>query len=106
MVVDIGCAREYMEAVWEMMQRTQADDFILASGTPVRIRAIINEAAAILGIGSVSVVANPSLLRPGKQPTLVGDSSKAQRAFGFQPTRNVYDILHEALSTPTRKEQQ
>jgi GDP-D-mannose dehydratase len=75
-----------MGVVVKLMGLDYSDDFIVASGNPVAIRHIIGRMMKVLGCENYSIKADPSLLRPGKQPTLIGDTTKIRRATGWRPS--------------------
>lgn len=95
MLVDIGYAREYMQVAHQMLQYRIPDDFVIATGQPCSIRHIVESAMyrAKIPLCNFSdiVRVDPSLLRPGKQPTLIGNPSKAREAFRI-------DFVHSAKS--------
>ena len=97
MVVDIGYARDYMAGAVDILQQKKPDDFILASGLCYTIHAIAGRVTTILRQSSYTVRADKTLLRPGKQPTLVGDIGKAYRAFRFSPDCSMNNLLSMIL---------
>ena len=86
MKVDWGYAREYMEAAWSILQLERADDFIIATGETHSVREWLDEAFAVVNLNPGDYVrTNPSLIRPATTSVLLGNATKAQRAFGFNP---------------------
>lgn len=86
MKVDWGYAREYMEAAWSILQLERPDDFIIATGETHSVREWLNEAFAVVGLNPCDYArTNPSLIRPATTSVLLGDATKAHRAFGFNP---------------------
>jgi GDPmannose 4,6-dehydratase len=86
MKVDWGYAREYMEAAWSILQLERADDFIIATGETHSVREWLDEAFAVVNLNPSDYVrTNPSLIRPATTSVLLGNATKAQRAFGFNP---------------------
>lgn len=84
--IDWGYAKEYMEAAWNIMQQTQADDYIICTGEAHSVQEFVNEAFAVVNLDPAQYVKiNPKFLRPATNTVLVGDISKAKRAFGFNP---------------------
>lgn len=99
MVVDIGYAREYMQAAVGILRQDKAEDFVVASDYPQSIKDIIEDAMAFFAPNaSYEITSDPSLLRPGKQPTLIGDCTKAHNQFGFSPQTNVHQLLKMLIS--------
>lgn len=84
--IDWGYSREFMEAAWQMLQLDAPDDFVIATGEAHSVREWVDEAFAAAGLRADDhVEIDPKLLRPTKTSALVGDISKARRAFGFNP---------------------
>jgi GDPmannose 4,6-dehydratase len=84
--VDWGYAREYMEAAWHMLQLDQPDDFIIATGEAHTVQEFVQEAFAVVNLKpDAYVVSSQSLFRPTKTGVLIGDTTKARNAFGFEP---------------------
>ncbi len=84
--IDFGYAKEYMETAWNIMQLEKPDDFIICTGEVHSVKEFLDEAFRLVGLNADDYVEfDPKFKRPGKTDTLVGDSSKAQRTFGFKP---------------------
>lgn len=106
-VVDIGCAREYMEGVHRLMQLPQPGDYVLSSGRHWTIRGLVECAFRTAGVknkfDSLSV-SDDTFHRPGPPCQLVGDSAKAREAFGFRPLRGPGDLVEELVEKYRREE--
>jgi len=84
--IDWGYAREYMEAAWQILQLDEPDDFVIATGQAHSVREWVEKAFAVVNLKPDGyVVTDPNLLRPTKTSSLVGDITKAQKTFGFNP---------------------
>ncbi len=84
--IDWGYAKEYMEAAWNIMQLDQPADFIICTGEVHSLQEFLDEAFRQVGLNAVEHVEfDPRFARPGNTSVLIGDYSKAQRAFGFEP---------------------
>ena len=84
--IDWGYAKDYMEAAWEIMQLGYPDDFVIASGESHSVREWVDEAFGAVNLNPDDyVIIDPTLLRPSKTSSLIGDTSKAYKAFGFKP---------------------
>lgn len=84
--IDWGYSKEYMEAAWNILQLDKPDDFIIATGEAHSVQEFVDEAFRIADLDPKRYVrTNPAFLRPAKNTTLVGDTSKAKAAFGFEP---------------------
>lgn len=97
--LDIGCAYEYMTAARTIMSLDKPDDFVIGTGKSKLIVEVVKEAFHIMGVpfNIDTVLGDPNNRRPGPQPKLVANYSKAKNVFGFAPLRNVIDIVHELV---------
>jgi GDPmannose 4,6-dehydratase len=84
---DWGFAGDYVEAMWLMMQQTEADDFVISTGKEHTVREFLQVVFDHAGLGSYEkyVVVDPKLFRPNEIPSLVGDSTKAHSVLGWSP---------------------
>ncbi|TSA00523.1 MAG: GDP-mannose 4,6-dehydratase [Nitrospiraceae bacterium] len=81
---DWGHAREYVQAMWIMLQQDQPDDYVIATGEQHSVREFAELAFARLGLDYRDhVVVDPQFLRPADVETLLGDASKARRQLGW-----------------------
>ena len=92
--IDWGYAKEYMEAAWSILQQEKPDDFIIATGEDHSIREFVNEAFKLLNLDPEKYVStDQSLFSPAKTGLLVGDTTKAKSAFGFEPKVRFRDLV-------------
>lgn len=83
---DWGYAKDYVRAMWLMLQQERPDDFVIATGQTHSVRELVEEAFGYVGLDwKQHVVLDPALVRPAEIDVLVGDYSKAQRVLGWQP---------------------
>lgn len=100
---DWGYAREYMEAVWLMLQQNKPDDFVIATGESHSVREFVEETCRNLDIdlvwqgsgreekgidkktGKVIIELDDRYLRPAEVDNLRGDASKAKRILNWEP---------------------
>lgn len=84
---DWGYAPEYVEAMWLMLQQSQPDDYVIATGETHSIREFLEEAFRLAGLGDWQryVSTDPEFFRPAEVDLLVGDASKAKRNLGWEP---------------------
>jgi GDPmannose 4,6-dehydratase len=83
---DWGYAKDYVRAMWLMLQQGKADDFVIATGESHTVRDLCSIAFSYLGLDYKDfVVIEERLLRPADIHTLVGDSSKARKKLGWEP---------------------
>ncbi|MBX3411262.1 MAG: GDP-mannose 4,6-dehydratase [Pirellulales bacterium] len=84
---DWGFAADYVRAMWLMLQRDRADDYVIATGQKHSVRELVERAFACVGLDADKYVeCDPTLLRPAEVNTLRGDASKARRELGWEPT--------------------
>ena len=84
--IDWGYAKEYMEAAWQILQQPQGDDFIIATGEIHSVKEWLQEAFALVGLDPERYVRfDQRFMRKADTSLLVGDTSKAKKAFGFEP---------------------
>ncbi|GAB3678661.1 hypothetical protein GCM10028792_20750 [Salinisphaera aquimarina] len=112
---DWGHARDYVEAMWRMLQQDQPDDYVIATGEQHSVRDFIEAAAATLDIrlawsdegvdevgridggDQVIVRVDPVYYRPTEVESLLGDASKARAALGWEPTVSFEALVSEMM---------
>lgn len=95
--IDWGYAREYMETACQILQLDRPDDFVIATGEAHSVKEWVEKAFAVVNLKPGDYVqTDPSLLRPTKTSTLIGDISKAKKAFRFNP-RVKFETLVELM---------
>jgi GDPmannose 4,6-dehydratase len=83
---DWGYAKDYVEAMWLMMQQTKPDDYVIATGETHSVREFLDEAFGYLDLDWREYVEiDPRYYRPAEVDLLLGDASKARRVLGWQP---------------------
>ena len=83
---DWGFAGDYVEAMWQMLQADQPDDYVIATGETHSVREFVELAFAELGLDpDQHVRVDPAYFRPAEVDILQGDASKARAALGWQP---------------------
>ncbi len=86
---DWGYARDYVEAMWLMLQHDQPDDFVVATGESLSIREFLEYCFSHVDLDwNEHVEIDPRYFRPTEVNVLQGDSSKAREALGWKPTLN------------------
>src|SRR5438067_13748096 len=82
---DWGYAKEYVDAMWLMLQQPEAEDFVIATGETHSVRDFLNEAFGYLDLDwHEHVEIDPRYYRPAEVDLLVGDSSKARAKLGWE----------------------
>ena len=83
---DWGFAGDYVEAMWLMLQQDQPDDYVVATGETVAVRAFCERAFARVGLNySDFVEIDPRYFRPAEVDLLLGDPKKAMSKLGWKP---------------------
>ncbi len=84
---DWGFARDYVQAMWMMLQQESPDDYVIATGESHSVREFCELAFGRLGLDYKKyVVSDPLYMRPTEVDILLGDSSKARKKLGWKPT--------------------
>jgi GDPmannose 4,6-dehydratase len=83
---DWGHAKDFVEAMWLMLQQDEADDYVIATGETHSVREFLDEAFGRLDLDWKQFVEiDPRYFRPAEVDLLVGDASKARRKLGWEP---------------------
>ena len=91
---DWGFAGDYVEAMWQMLQQDEPDDFVVATGEPHSVRDFFEIAFAHVGLDPERYVkTDPEFLRPAEVDQLVGDASKARKQLGWEPKHSFRDLV-------------
>ena len=95
---DWGHARDYVQAMWLMLQQEKADDYVIATGRTTSIRDLCTIAFGHVGLTAEDHVTTRSdLIRPAEVDVLLGDSSKAQQVLGWKPETSLEDMIAEMV---------
>lgn len=95
---DWGHAKEYVKAMWQMLQKDKPNDYIIATGETHSVREFLEVAFTYVGLDYRDyVVVDPLFVRPAEVELLLGDSSKAQRELGWEYTLSFEDLVHEMV---------
>ena len=108
-----GHARDFVEAMWLMLQQDDADDYVIATGEQYSVREFVEEAAPYFGmkiewmgegideIGydwntkKAVIKVNPKYFRPAEVETLLGDASKAKKKLGWEPKISFKQLVED-----------
>jgi GDPmannose 4,6-dehydratase len=112
---DWGHARDYVEAMWLMLQQDHAEDFVIATGETHKVREFVEEAFAYAGIniewqgsglnevgkdkktGNILVSVDKRYFRPTEVDLLLGDASKAYALLGWKPHITFKTLVEEMM---------
>jgi GDPmannose 4,6-dehydratase len=110
---DWGHARDFVEAMWLMLQQDKADDFVIATGKQYSVRDFVDAAAPYFGMniqwydrdldevgvdlnsGRIVIRVNPKYFRPTEVETLLGDATKARTILGWTPKTSFHDLVKD-----------
>ncbi|MBX3022820.1 MAG: GDP-mannose 4,6-dehydratase [Bdellovibrionales bacterium] len=91
---DWGFAKDYVEAMWLMLQQKEAEDFVIATGETHSVRDFLNLAFKCVGKSwEEHVEIDPRYLRPTEVDLLLGDASKAHQKLGWKPKTSFKDLV-------------
>lgn len=108
---DWGYAPEYVEAMWLMLQQSEPDDYVIATGETHSVREFVEFAFKYAGFdivwegkgveergidkktGKTLVEVSPEFFRPAEVDVLIGDCSKAKEKLGWQPRTRFADLV-------------
>jgi GDPmannose 4,6-dehydratase len=110
---DWGHAKDFVEAMWLMLQQDEPDDFVIATGVQYSVRDFVEEAAPYFGMnivwkgegldevgidkntGRTIIKVNPKYFRPAEVETLLGDATKAKENLGWEPKISFKQLVED-----------
>ncbi|MGE4505439.1 MAG: GDP-mannose 4,6-dehydratase [Desulfovibrionaceae bacterium] len=113
---DWGHAKDYVEAMWRMLQQPEPRDYVIATGEQHSVREFVDLAAAELGMrlswegsgvdergldaetGRCVVAVNPRYFRPTEVETLLGDPTRAREELGWSPAIGFREMVREMVA--------
>ena len=118
---DWGHARDYVRAMWMMLQQEQPEDFVIATGVQYSVRDFVLAAAKELDMeitfegegtdevgrdvnGKVIVAIDPRYFRPTEVETLLGDATKAKEKLGWVPQTSFDELVAEMVAEDFKAE--
>jgi len=91
---DWGYAKEFVEAMWLMLQQPAPDDYVIATGETHSVREFLEVAFAHVGLDwQKHVEIDPRYFRPAEVDLLIGDAGKAKRKLGWEPKTKFADLV-------------
>jgi GDPmannose 4,6-dehydratase len=101
---DWGHAKDYVRAMWLMLQQEKPDDYVVATGRTASVRDFCELAFSIAGLNYRDhVVTRDELKRPAEVDFLRGDASKARRHLKWEPTISLEDLVAEMVEADLRR---
>jgi GDPmannose 4,6-dehydratase len=95
---DWGHARDYVIAMWLMLQQESASDFVVATGKTTTIRDMCTIAFAHVGLTAEDyVVIDPALFRPAEVDVLLGNANRAKEKLGWTPKVSLQEMICEMV---------
>jgi len=101
---DWGHSRDYVEAMWLMLQQDVADDYVVATGRTTTVRQMCQIAFdhARLNIDEHLII-DPQLFRPAEVDVLLGNPAKAKAKLGWQATTSLEDMIVEMVEADLKR---
>jgi GDPmannose 4,6-dehydratase len=91
---DWGYAKEYVEAMWLMLQQPEPDDYVIATGETHSVQEFVEAAFEAAELDwERYIVTDPAFLRPAEVDLLMGDITKAREKFGWTPKTTFKDLV-------------
>ena len=101
---DWGHARDYVRAMWLMMQAEAASDYVVATGVTTTVDEFCRLAFEHVGLNQADYVqVDPALFRPAEVDVLLGDPAKAKRELGWSPDTNLAGLIVEMVEADLRR---
>jgi GDPmannose 4,6-dehydratase len=92
---DWGYAKDYVRAMWLMLQTEQPDDYVIATGETHSVREFLDETFGLLDLDWKEYVEkDPRYYRPAEVDLLLGDATKAREQLGWEPEVNFKQLVH------------
>ena len=97
---DWGHARDYVQAMWLMLQQEQPDDYVIATGQCHSVEDFLKKAFALLELDYRNYIdIDPTLYRPSEVMVLMGNYSKAERVLGWRPRVSFEELIREMVES-------
>ena len=91
---DWGYAKDYVEAMWLMLQQENAEDYVIATGETHSVREFLDEAFGLVGLDWKKYVEiDPRYYRPAEVDLLLGDPTKAKEKLGWKPKTTFKELV-------------
>ncbi|MBI5562034.1 MAG: GDP-mannose 4,6-dehydratase [Deltaproteobacteria bacterium] len=91
---DWGFAKDYVDAMWRMLQQASPDDFVVATGETHTVREFVELAFDAAGLDwQKHVVIDPRFIRPAEVDLLIGSPKKAETRLGWRPETSFHELV-------------
>ena len=101
---DWGHAKDYVGAMWTMLQQDTPDDYVIATGSSITVREFCRMAFSHVGLAAEEFVRlGQEHIRPVEVDFLLGDASHAQRTFGWRAATSVADMAAEMVDADVHR---
>lgn len=101
---DWGHARDYVEAMWLMVQQDVPDDYVVATGRTVTVRQMCEIAFAHVGLNvDDHLIIDPLLFRPSEVDVLLGNPGKAKAKLGWAPRTTLEQMISEMVEADLKR---
>lgn len=101
---DWGHSKDYVEAMWLMLQQEEADDYVVATGMTTTVRDMCRLAFDHVDLNMDDhVVIDPELFRPAEVDVLLGDPSKAKQRLGWEPRISLSEMISEMVEADLQR---
>ncbi len=95
---DFGFSKDYVQAMWLMLQQPKPDDFLICSGTSILLSSIVNYVFTQLNIPLHKIKINPQLYRPTEIEDIYGSNKKAIDVLGWKANFDFYKVLDNLIA--------
>ena len=101
---DWGHSRDYVKAMWLMLQQDVPDDYVIATGRTVTVRDMCKIAFEHVGLEmDAHLVIDPDLFRPAEVDTLLGNPAKAKAKLGWDATIGLEEMIREMVDADLKR---
>ncbi|MGU3401338.1 GDP-mannose 4,6-dehydratase [Brucellaceae bacterium D45D] len=101
---DWGHSKDYVRAMWMMLQQDKADDYVIATGRTTTVRDMCEIAFKHAGLEmDKHLVIDPELFRPAEVDVLLGNPQKAKDAFGWEPSITLEEMIVEMVDADLKR---
>lgn len=106
---DWGYAKDYVEAMWLMLQQKKADDYVISTGETHSVEEFVTEAFSVIGISDWKPYVRSNVgkfMRPAEVDQLIGDASKAKRILGWAPKTSFKEFARIMVEEDIKREKE